>query len=169
MKVRGAGCFQLLFTSLPPLPVLPVLSPLSPLPASTSPPRACNGTFSLRFQADGIERGTGGRGRREQGEQGPGGADRARGRALGPEHRCGSFCVSAPASPAQVLSLCCLLVLNLLVSLAQKLQESEPPSSELLTLCSFSLCTPVLGLWLGSPEEWLAWWLGSKLQHPPQE
>ena len=47
--------------------------------------------------------------------------------------------------------------------------ESGPPSSEPLTLCS---CLTVYlclgGLWLGSPEDWLAWWLGFKLQRPPR-
>lgn len=55
------------------------------------------------------------------GSRGPDGAGRVRGRALGPGHHCGFFCVSAPVSPSRGLSLCCLPVPNLLVSLAQNL------------------------------------------------
>lgn len=153
MKVRDPRCFS--------APAHPTATAASPSRSPSPPPQVTltrTGTFSLRFQADGIEKSTGGRGRREQWEQ------RARWCRQGEGQGTG-----ARTSLWVFLCFCTCFSISGSKSL---LSASPKPlglsSSEPLTLCSrltVHLCLG--GLWVGNPKEWLAWWLGSELQRPP--
>lgn len=79
--------------------------------------------------------------------RGPDRADRARPWAWGQDMSVGFFCVSGALSPSLRLSLSSPGHTNLLVSLAERLDQFPNPKP--LTLCACLTLCLCLGLWLG--------------------